>query len=392
MSYKLCLFFICMATSIMAQSPTPQFEAQVLDDKVQIGYGLAIGDVDGDKNPDILMADKKAFVWYRNGDWKRFVMVENLTEQDNVCIAAQDIDGDGKVEVAVGAQWNPGETSDTAKSGSVHYLIRPSDPTQTWQPVKLHHEPTIHRMRWVKTGNKSFSLIVLPLHGKGNKDGQGEGVKVLAFEVPKNPKGPWKYQVIDQSMHMTHNLQVWDANGNTPAQLLIGGKEGVKRLTFDKGKWMANSASPWAVQQQSFGEVRTGSFKGQKKFIAGIEPMHGNMVTVYSYDAPANRQVLSETMNQGHALGCADFLGTGSDQIVAGWRNPDKENKVGVKLYIPQDNAGASWKDVWIDDNTMACEDLQIADLNKDGKPDIIAAGRASNNLKIYWNRTGTGK
>ena len=34
------------------------FERQVIDDKISIGYGLAIGDVDGDKKPDILLADK----------------------------------------------------------------------------------------------------------------------------------------------------------------------------------------------------------------------------------------------------------------------------------------------------------------------------------------------
>jgi hypothetical protein len=31
---------------------------------------------------------------------------------------------------------------------------------------------------------------------------------------------------------------------------------------------------------------------------------------------------------------------------------------------------------------------LKVADLNADGKLDIIAAGRASKNLVIYWNRT----
>jgi hypothetical protein len=57
----------------------PKFEEQVIDNNISIGYGLALGDVDGDGKPDILLADKKQFVWYRNGDWKRFVMVENLT-------------------------------------------------------------------------------------------------------------------------------------------------------------------------------------------------------------------------------------------------------------------------------------------------------------------------
>src|ERR1041384_2035126 len=123
MKKHLAMLFLLTGAGLVAQ---PKFSAQLLDDKVEIGYGLAIGDVDGDKKPDILMADKKQFVWYRNGDWKRFVLAENLTSHDNVCIAARDINGDGKVEVAVGAQWNPGETSDTTKSGAVFYLIRPT--------------------------------------------------------------------------------------------------------------------------------------------------------------------------------------------------------------------------------------------------------------------------
>src|SRR5919112_3672827 len=107
------------------QHAQPPFKPQLIDSTISIGYGIALGDVDGDREPDILLADKKQFVWYRNGDWKKFVMIENLTHHDNVCIAARDINGDGKVEVAVGAQWNPSETGNTAQSGSVHYLIRP---------------------------------------------------------------------------------------------------------------------------------------------------------------------------------------------------------------------------------------------------------------------------
>ena len=63
---------------------------------------------------------------------------------------------------------------------------------------------------------------------------------------------------------------------------------------------------------------------------------------------------------------------------------------MGLKLYVPADAAGAGWKvHAVIDDNQMACEDLKIADLNGDGRPDIIAAGRATKNVVIYWNETG---
>lgn len=376
---------------IFNTAPEPAFTPQVIDDKVSIGYGLAIGDVDGDRKPDILLADKKQFVWYRNGDWKRFVMVENLTESDNVCIAARDIDGDGKVEVAVGAQWNPSETSDTLKSGSVHFLIRPKDPTQKWTPVTLHHEPVIHRMRWVKTSRNGYHLVVLPLHGRGNKGGEGNGVKVFAYEKPKDPKGKWKLSLIDESMHLTHNLDVVP-NGNSEI-IYIGGKEGVKAFLFQGGKWSSPGAEPWVVRNKSFGEVRSGG----TGLIAGIEPMHGNELTVYSTadkqpiaaSDPGNlvRTVLTSDLNQGHALATADLLGSGTNQIIAGWREPNKENKVGVKIFIRENTTGAHWEEHWIDDNGMACEDLQLADLDGDGKVDIIAAGRSTHNLKIYWNK-----
>ncbi|HSI78437.1 MAG TPA: VCBS repeat-containing protein [Lunatimonas sp.] len=386
-------YFLLYFALYFGSTPTsiePAFETQIIDDKVAIGYGLAIGDVDGDGKPDILLADKDQFVWYRNGDWKRFVMVDNLTESDNVCIAARDINGDGKVEVAVGAQWNPGETSDMAKSGSVHYLIRPEDPTQLWTPVALPHEPTVHRMRWAKTGIDSYQLIMAPLHGRGNKGGEGVGVRIIAYEMPKDPTAPWKVQVVDESMHMTHNLDVIpEGDGET---VYIGGKEGVKAFTYSQGKWAPHPNGPWIAEGHGFGELRIGKEKDSSRFLAGIEPIHGNLLTTYRSSngsftaAELQRDVLSETLNQGHGLAAADLLGMGEDQLVVGWREPNDAGEIGVQLFIPK--ADKTWEKIWIDQGGMACEDLQVADLNGDGKPDIIAAGRSTNNLKIYWNNS----
>lgn len=81
-------------------------------------------------------------------------------------------------------------------------------------------------------------------------------------------------------------------------------------------------------------------------------------------------------------------LGLGSDQVVVGWRNRNAQKKVGIRLYLPPDAPGSAWKSHVIDDNTMACEDLKVADLDGDGRPDIIGSGRNSHNLVIYWNKT----
>jgi hypothetical protein len=334
--------------------------------------------VNDDGKDDILLADKNQFVWYRNGDWQRFVMVDNLTERDNVCIAARDIDGDGVVEVAVGAQWNPGETTDFNTSGSVHYLIRPDDPTQPWTPVELNHVPTVHRMGWVRT-SAGYQLVMLPLHGIGNQDGNGEGVQVMAYEMPVDPTDTWNQTVIDQSMHLTHNFDIIDRGG--PETLLIGGKEGARMIVYKKNRWQQGKRSDLVIKDHGFGEIRSSG-----DLIAGIQPMHGNELVVYQGNR--NRQVLTNTMNQGHALALADLLDQGRDQIVVGWREANDQGEMGVQLFMASDPEMKNWESVWIDKNGMACEDLKIADLNGDGRPDIIAAGRSTQNLKVYWNKT----
>src|SRR4030095_1850993 len=89
---------------------TRKFRPVDVDTKVEIGYGVAIADVNGDKKPDILLADKSLYVWYENPSWEKNVMAERVTKIDHVCLAAQDVDQDGKCEVAVGAGWNPSDT------------------------------------------------------------------------------------------------------------------------------------------------------------------------------------------------------------------------------------------------------------------------------------------
>jgi len=368
------------------QISVPEFEAQVIDDQVAIGYGLAIGDVNGNGKPDILLADKEQIVWYRNGDWQRFVIAENLTEYDNVCIAARDITGDGQVEVAVGAQWNPGETSDPEESGSVHYLIRPDDPEKQWEVVTLPHEPTVHRMRWVRTAEGRYSLVVVPLHGRGNVDGEGAGVRVLAYIPPDNPHDPWETVLLDDSLNMTHNFDVVAREGESGERLFIGGRQGVMAVHPQGDQWVPNTAVHLKGIDRGIGEIRHGSL-GENDFLTTIEPMHGNEVAVYLLGNEPERHLLDDSLQDGHALAAADLLGLGRDQVIAGWRNPDATGKVGVKLYIPTDESGTRWESHLIDDDTMAAEDLIIADLDGDGRPEIIAAGRATNNLIIYWNR-----
>ena len=364
----------------------PKFRHVTIDDQVKIGYGIAIADINGDKKPDIILCDAHNIAWYENPSWKKHIIVENLTTpRDHVCIAVRDIDGDGKAEIAAGAQWNPGETSDTAKSGAVFYLIPPADRTQKWTPVQLEHEPTTHRMRWFATPTRKFDLVVLPLHGRGNKGGKGDGVRTLAYHMPSDPKGSWGTTLLDGNMHMSHNFDVAEWDGDQANEMLLGGLEGVFLLNAAKdGTWSRRQLS-----NNPTGEVRQGAGAEGKKFVTAIEPMHGNQLSIYTAAKGKklwDRNVIDDSLDQGHALATGDFMGSGSDQIVVGWRGTRRTGKVGVKFYYPTNEQRSEWKSMLVDDNEMATEDIRIADLNADGKIDIVAAGRASHNLKIYFN------
>src|SRR5215813_6919351 len=118
---RFVVFSLPLASALAAE-PALHFQPVDVDTKVEIGYGVTVADVNGDRKPDILLVDKNIVVWYENPTWEKHVMAERLTQLDHVCIAAQDLDGDGKCEVAVGAGWNPG---DTLNSGAVFYLQPP---------------------------------------------------------------------------------------------------------------------------------------------------------------------------------------------------------------------------------------------------------------------------
>lgn len=401
------VFLFLSISSLLAAPPEPKFRAEKLGN-VEIGYGVAVADVDGDKRPDILLADKKQFVWWQNPGippvgaetfapvvWNRHVLAENLTVKDNVCIAAQDIDGDGKCEIAVGAEWNPG---DTVASGAVFYLIPPDDRTKPWEAVKFPSvEPTTHRMRWLQIGEKDWGLVVVPLHGRGNKNGQGAGVKTLLYHKPADPRGEWKSEVLDESLHASHNLEIGKSDGGKLApKLALGGREGVMHLRLSDGKWNGNQLVKNDGDPQGsigVGELRGGRFPSGREFLATVEPMHGHTLAVYTLQGTSgprpDRKVLSDQLNEGHALAVGDVLGDKGTEIIVGFRgNPGKPKPIGIHLWTPPSDKDGEWRQSVIDADGMACEDVVLADLDTDGDLDIVAAGRATKNINIYWNDT----
>jgi hypothetical protein len=117
--------------------------------------------------------------------------------------------------------------------------------------------------------------------------------------------------------------------------------------------------------------------------LATVEPWHGAGVAIYT-ERPGvwNKTTIESALTEGHALGWADFDGDGSDELVVGWRGGPKP---GIAIY-GVDREGALKTKTIVDDAGMATEDLIVGDFNGDKLPDIVASGRATHNIKIYWN------
>ena len=387
--------FICV--HLRFQSPVsaadPRFRAQTIDDKIQIGFGVTVADVDGDGKPDVLLADKTQFAWYRNPTWEKFVIAENLTKRDNVCLAAQDIDGDGKCELAVGADWDP---NDREHSGAVFYMIAPADRTKKWEAVPLPAEPTVHRMRWVQLADDKWALVVVPLHGRGaDAKGDGPGAKILLYHPPAgDPHTPWTTELFDDKLHVVHGLEV---SGKWTIHL--ASREGVMIAQNSDGRGWFKQLTPRDDTHPSSevceGVLRPGEAGvSDQLMMATIEPFHGNLLAVGVTEPKTltfARHVLTDKLVEGHALGWVwRYAKTGphpSDALAVGWRGRGAGTSRGVAIWTPLDPRAREWRETVIDD-AMACENLCIADLDGDQKADIIASGRATHNVKIYWNET----
>ena len=378
-----CLLAIILANTVSAD-PIPEFKWRAVEiDKIQIGYGLQLADVNGDGKTDIVLADKNTIQWYENPQWTKHIIARDLTQRDNVCITARDIDGDGKCEIAVGGQWNFRET---LKDGAVFYLIPPRDRTQLWTPVKLYNEPSVHRMHWVRDKNEQYRLVVKPLRGRGSVNGVGNGLRVLEYFMPPNPKDDWKYEVVCDFMHLSHNFHVVNWDDDLEEEMIIAGKEGVWHFDRREDGWSATQ-----LTKNFAGEIRDGRLPNGKRFIVTIEPMHGSSSAVYREpkkkgDLWQPVKVLDEALKDGHALACADYLGVGSDQIVVGWRAMNDRGVPGIKLFTPMDEAGKRWRETRISAEGVAVEDIKVADMNGDGRIDIVAAARQTKNLVIFFN------
>ena len=356
------------------------FTAHEIATGLRGGYQSVIVDLNKDGKPDIiaLASGIPDLVWFENPGWQRHVLAGGFTGLINV--SAFDVDKDGVPELAVASGFT---TSPKTSAGIVSILTHGADVTAPWTVKEIDRVPTAHRLRWIDPDGRGNKVLAnAPLVGV---DAVAPDYKSPVSLYVYRPPEYKRESIGDNFTGLFHGIEpvAWD--GVRGQALLSAGFMGVQLHRFAAGQWTTSEVvkgdpAPWPKSGSSDVVV---AHLGNEKFLAAIEPWHGNQVVVYRQEKDGwRRQVIDSAIADGHTLIALDADGDGRDELVAGQRGGERS----LILYSASKD-GATWTRRVIDEGGMAGAGCAAGDLNGDKRPDIVCIGTATANLKWYENR-----
>ncbi len=195
--------------------------------------------------------------------------------------------------------------------------------------------------------------------------------------------GEWKrHEISSENQGVVHCIYILDWDGDGRDDILTASFEGIHLFQLGKDGWSrtqlaAGDPAPWPKSGSS--DIAVGRL-GKERFIAAIEPWHGNQVSIYRRKGGAwRREVIDTSLVDGHTIATADLNRDGRDEVIAGFRGG--EHSVYVYSFD-----GKRWNRQTLDAGGMGAAACTVVDLNADGRPDVACIGSPTANLKWYEN------
>ena len=359
---------LLLAFPLLAAPPV-RFIAHPIASDLRGGYQVVVADLNHDGKPDLIAlgSGMAELVWYENPGWQRHVLATGMNRMINCVVVGS--------EIVVASEFQ----NEAKNSAGVVSVLRPgADITQPWTATEIDRIPTSHRLRLAHPGPGKTMVVNSVLTAATATAPDFRGPTPLVYYVP----GEWKRREIATIEGLVHGIFVTDWNGDHRDDLLMAGMGGIFLFTAKKdGAWERSvlakgDPAPWPKSGAS--EIIVGHL-GKQRFLAAIEPWHGNEVTVYKRRGKEwVRQVIDSTLADGHTVQTVDLDGDGNDEIVAGFRGAPRN------LYVYRHTISGEWSRSTIDEGGMGAAACAVVDLNGDGRADLACID--ATRLKWYEN------